>query len=274
MSDPHNPDDPRQQGDQGAPAGGPDAGSPWSGGYQQPDPNQPRYDQGQPQYGQTPYGQPQYGQPQYGQPQYGQSPAYGQPPTGASPYGQPGAEQPGPYTGPSQPQYGQQSYGDPQYGQPYGQPGQEQQPYGQPAYGAPGQQQYAQTSAGAPTAPGQDQFAGMNRPLRDRKPFRIAVVGGVVAIVVIVLAITAFVAPGFAVNKELNQSAVQDGVKSILEKDYQATEVGGVSCPDGQKVEKGKSFDCTATVAGAQQKVTITFLDDNGRYEVGRPTAN
>ncbi len=242
MSDPHNLEDPRQQGDQSAPAGGPDAGSPWSGGYPQPDPNQPRYDQGQPQYGQTPYGQPQYGQPQYGQPQYGQ----------------------------------------PQYRQPYGQPGHEQQPYGQqapgtygqPSYGAPGQQPYAQASTGGPTTPGQDQFTGMNRPLRDRKPFRIAVVGGVVAIVVIVLAITAFVAPGFAVNKELNQSAVQDGVKSILEKDYQATEVGGVSCPDGQKVEKGKSFDCTATVAGAQQKVTITFLDDNGRYEVGRPTAN
>lgn len=272
MSDPHHPDDPRQQGDQGAPAGGPDAGSPWSGGYQQPDPNQPQYGQGQPQYGQTPYGQPQYGQ----------SPVYGQPPSGSSPYGQPGSEQPGPYTGPSQPQYGQQPYSEPQYGQPYGQPGYEQQSYGQqapgaygqPAYGAPGQQPYGQAPTGGPVTPGQDQFAGMNRPLRDRKPFRIAVVGGVVAIVVIVLAITAFVAPGFAVNKELNQSAVQDGVKSILEKDYQATEVGGVSCPDGQKVEKGKSFDCTATVAGAQQKVTITFLDDNGRYEVGRPTAN
>ncbi len=114
----------------------------------------------------------------------------------------------------------------------------------------------------------------MSRPLRDRKPFQIAVLGGIVAIIVVVLAITAFVAPGFAVSKELKQSAVQDGVKSILEKDYQATEVSTVSCPNGQKVQKGKTFDCTATIAGAQQKVTVTFLDDSGRYEVGRPTAN
>ena len=99
-------------------------------------------------------------------------------------------------------------------------------------------------------------------------------IGGVVALVVVVLAITAFWAPGFAVTTELSRSAAENGVRSVLLRDYQATDVSAVSCPDGQKVKKGSTFVCSATIAGAQQRVTVTFLDDNGTYQVGRPAPN
>jgi hypothetical protein len=203
----------------------------------------------------------QYGQGQYGPQAYGQHPPqYGAPP-GQAPWGQQGyGQQP--------PQYGQQPYGQqpPQYGQqPYGQqppPQYGQQPYGQQPYGQ---------SAGS--APGQDAFASM-APSKARRPMMLGVIGGVVALVVVILAITAFWAPGFAVTTELSRSAAENGVRSVLVRDYQATDVSSVRCPDGQKVEKGSSFRCSATIAGAQQQVTVTFLDDNGTYQVGRPAPN
>ncbi|WP_299572593.1 DUF4333 domain-containing protein [uncultured Williamsia sp.] len=210
-------------------------------------------------------------QGQYGQPAYGQQPPpqYG-PPPGQAPWGQPGYGQQG-YGqqgyGQQPPQYGQQGYGQPpQYGQqPYGQAPTAQQPYGQ----APTTQQpYGQ----APAA-GQDAFASM-APSKGRRPKLLAAIGGVVALVVVILAITAFWAPGFLVTTELSRSAAESGVKSVLVRDYQATDVSTVSCPDGQRVQKGSSFRCSVSIAGAQQQVTVTFLDDNGTYQVGRPAPN
>lgn len=208
------------------------------------DPSRPS-DQGQ--HGLQPpqqYGQPT-GQQAWGQPAYGQQPQQ---------YGQP-------------PQYGQQAWGQqpPQYGQ---------QPYGQqpPQYG---QQPYGQQPYGQPTAPasGQDAFASM-APSKARRPALLGVIGGVAALVVVILAITAFWAPGFLVTTELSRSAAESGVKSVLVRDYQATDVSSVSCPNGQKVQKGSSFRCSVSIAGAQQQVTVTFLDDNGTYQVGRPAPN
>lgn len=214
------------------------------GPYGQPPYGQPAPQQYGPPAGQAPWGQPAYGQqpPQYGQQAYGQQP----PQYGQQAYGQ----QP--------PQYGQQPHGQqpPQYGQqPYGQAPGAQQPYGQPA------------------APGHDAFASMS-PSKPRRPLLLGVIGGAVALVVVVLAVTAFWAPGFAVTTELSRSAAESGVKSVLVRDYQATDVSTVSCPDGQKVQKGSSFRCSVSIAGAQQQVTVTFLDDNGTYQVGRPAPN
>ncbi|MEH3155104.1 MAG: DUF4333 domain-containing protein [Gordonia paraffinivorans] len=196
-------------------------------------------------------------QGQYGPAQGHQQPQQYGPPTGQSTWGQPAYGQ-------QSPQYGQQPYGQPpQYGQqPYGQPPQ----YGQQPYGQPYGQQTAPPS-------GQDAFASM-APSKGRRPALFGVIGGVVALVVVILAITAFWAPGFAVTTELSRSAAENGVRSVLVRDYQATDVSNVRCPDGQKVAKGSSFRCSATIAGAQQQVTVTFLDDNGTYQVGRPAPN
>lgn len=207
--------------------------------YQQPTGQQPQYQPYPPteQYGQpgeAQYGQPQYGQPQYGQPQYGQ-PQYGQPQ-----YGQPG-------------QYGQQ----PQYGQP-GQFGQQPDQYGQ----QPGQ--YGTFPAG-----GED---GSKRSLGV-----IGAVLGVLALVIVaVVLVLGFWKPGFFVTTKLDVNAAQSGVQQILTDEsngYGAKNVRDVKCNNGQspEVKKGATFDCEVSIDGTKREVTVTFQDDKGTYEVGRP---
>ncbi|WHU49467.1 DUF4333 domain-containing protein [Gordonia sp. L191] len=213
------------------------------------------------QFGQTPqftqgqaYGPPQ----QFGQPQpYGQQPGQASAPYGAeaqAPYGgpaqQPGApygQQPGttPYGAQSQP--GTAGFG--QFNQPQpGQPG----PYG--AYGAPG-----------------DQFAGMAAPTQKKGLWRgLIAVGAVLIVAAIAIVVTGWL---WWWPRELDQTAAQNGVKQVLTEQYQASDVSDVSCPSGQKVKKGNSFTCTATVGGQKQNVKVTFLDDDGKYQVARPTS-
>lgn len=258
-NDPNNPSNPGspdqwQQGQQPDPWSQTSHQAPGAGGQSGQPPQGPPPQQGwgqQPpqQYSpqQPPANYPQQQPGGYGQPtQYGQQPGQFGPPPGQ--YGQqPGGQQFGP------PQGQQNEYGQPnQYGQP-GQPGQSGQ-YGQPGY-----------TVG-------DQFSAMTPP-KSRKNLPLFIGAGVVALVAVVLAVTAFLAPGFAVTKVLSQDAAQQGVKTVLETDYQAKDVQNVKCPKDKEIKKGDSFTCTATVAGANQQVKITFLDDDGKYEVGQPTA-
>ncbi|MFW0785729.1 DUF4333 domain-containing protein [Gordonia sp. CPCC 206044] len=274
MTEPHDPTQPTgrppQSGETGPSEGEgvqPETGSPAPGG-QEPfgqqtygEPNQGDPGQGQQAaWGQQSYGQPAYGQQPYGAPQPEQTPG-GPDPYAQQPYGQQ------PY--PQQP-YGQQPYGQPQYGnqQQYG--GQQ---YGQQPYG---QQQFGQPTQGQPTAPGQfggDQFASMATPARKYGNRNLLLIGGGLAVLIAaILLVTAFVVPGWA-PKKISQDAVQDGVKKILTEDYQAADVTEVQCPSGQKVDDGASFTCTATVGGQKQTVTITFVGDDGKYEVSRPAS-
>lgn len=194
--------------------------------------------------------QPDYSQPQ--QPQY----------PGPEQYGQPAYPQPG-----QPPQYGQvPGYGQqPQYGQPgqppqYGQPGQYPQP-GQ--YGAPGQfGQY-----GVPGASGESK----------RSMATIGgIVGGLVVLLLLVIGILGFWKPGWFVTTKLDIDKAQSGVEQILTdktNGYGATKVTGVKCNNGENptVKKDSTFDCEVTIDGTKRKVTVTFKDDKGTYEVGRP---
>ena len=85
------------------------------------------------------------------------------------------------------------------------------------------------------------------------------------------LAIPAVLASGLFSSKTLDQTAAEDGVEQIVTESYGARSVSGVSCPSGQQVKKGDSFECSLTVDGTAKKVTVTFTDDDGTYEVGRP---
>lgn len=256
------PDDPRAW--QDAPQAGDDSAWARPGAGQAPHPGPvhpgPPSDYGgagdpQPDTRQQGYEQPGYGTPAYGAGEYGQQP------------------------------YTQQGYGYPQQG--YGAPGHPQQGYGaagyaQPAYGNPAAAYGDGQWRGHPDADAQqaDPTASFGRPAGEaaapRSPWRqrrAVLIGGVVTVVVAVLAVTAFWVPGFLVTDKLSGSAAESGVRTILTTDYQATDVSDVRCPDGQKVARGGTFRCTVTIAGAQQQVTVTFLDDEGTYEVGRPTA-
>ncbi|HVV14783.1 DUF4333 domain-containing protein [Amycolatopsis sp.] len=209
------------------------------------------------QWGQTPQGPtptpqsggfPAQGYPQQPQPGYGQQPQYGQQP----PYGQPQYGQ--------QPPYGQQ----PQYGQPQYDPSQQQYggqypPAQQPYYGQqPGQYDYGRQAGFG--APGQE---------KKKSGKLLWIIIAVLVVIVAALGVTGFWKPGFFVKQVLSQSAVQDGVKSMLSQ-YGKTP-SAVSCPADQEVKAGTTFTCTATIDGQQQQITVTVLDSDGKYQVGRP---
>jgi Domain of unknown function (DUF4333) len=206
-----------------------------------------QYGQDQPAYGQQPgYGQ-QYGQPgqgqQYGQPGQGQQ--YGQPGQGQQ-YGQPG----------QQPYPGQQAY--PGYGQQYGQPGQQ---YGGPT-SQPFQSPYQQQQGGYPPAPAPAPKKSSALPWVLLVIGLLVIAGGVVA----VLALT-----GRLGKTTFDNTAVQRGVETILTGSYGLENVSNVSCPAGQEVKTGSTFDCTVTIDNQQRTVTITVKSDEGEYEVSQP---
>ncbi|WP_046300866.1 MULTISPECIES: DUF4333 domain-containing protein [unclassified Mycobacterium] len=197
----------------------------------------------------TPQQYPQY--PQQGAypsapqqyPGYPQPEQYGQP----SPYGQPG-------------QYGQPS--------PYGQPGQ----YGQPSpYGQPGQPgQYGQY----PQQPGQYPAPGT----ATKRPSGMvsSVLAGCVGVAVLVLLVLGFWKPGFFVTTKLDIDKAQEGVQQILADQtngYGAKNVKDVRCNNGQSpvVKQGDTFNCEVSIDGTKRQVTVTFQDNSGTYEVGRP---
>ena len=258
-SDPTQPW-PGQQPDQGAdqPAGDAAATQGWQpptsgAGQQAPGSEQPAWQQ-PPAY--TPQQYPQYQQPtqpptyspqQYPQEQYGHQPTQ---------YDPAAYQQPGQYSQPGG--YGQQQYGQPgAYGQQPGQYGQQPGQYGQ-FPGAPG------------FTPGPE--GGSKRSM--------AVIGGVVGalvlVIVVVVAVLGFWKPGFFVTTKLDVNAAQTGVEQILTDEtngYGAQNVNDVKCNGGVSptVKKGDTFNCEVSIDGTKRQVTVTFQDDSGTYEVGRP---
>ncbi|MGY4712131.1 DUF4333 domain-containing protein [Mycolicibacterium sp. CBM1] len=182
-------------------------------------------------------------------PQYGQQPAQGYPQQGYQPA-----------------EYNPAAYGQPgQYGQPpYPQPGPYGQPYGQyPPQGQPGQ--YAPYPQ-----PGGEEMA-------KRSTAVIGTVAGVLAAIVIaVVLVLGFWKPGFFVTTKLDITKAQQGVQQILTDEtngYGAKNVKDVKCNNGQNptVKKGDTFNCEVSIDGTKRQVTVTFQDNNGTYEVGRP---
>ena len=257
-------------------------------GPQGPDQTQPWPGQDQPSSDPShqPSSDPSHQQPAWQQPTPGQDqPTWQQQPPAYSPQQYPSYQQPGqqagqqPYTPPQQypptEQFGQQpgqeytQQGYPQYGQQPGQYGQPPGQYGQPP-GQYGQQpgQYGQYPQFGPT----ESAEGSKRSL--------AVVGGVIgllaALVVAVVAVLGFWKPGFFVTTKLDVNAAQSGVQQILTDEsngYGAKNVKDVKCNNGESptVKKGDTFDCEVSIDGTKRQVTVTFQDNNGTYEVGRP---
>ncbi|MGW4366547.1 DUF4333 domain-containing protein [Nocardia takedensis] len=186
------------------------------------------------QWGQS---QPQWGQQQ---PQTGGQPQqqWGQPQTGAQPQQQ---------WGQSQPQWGQQ----PQQPQDWNQ--QPQQQWGQQP-NQWGQNQPAQPVPPSGGGKGKGLFIGLGL-------LAVVVIGAVVALVVVLTS-----------KDKLDQAAVQDGVKKVLTDSYGIQDVADVSCPAGQEVKVDATFECTLKVSGEQKKVNIKITNENGTYEVGRPS--
>ncbi|MGH3678467.1 MAG: DUF4333 domain-containing protein [Mycobacterium sp.] len=227
---------------------GPDQTQPWPGQDQpssEPSNQPPAWQQPAPGGDQPTTEPPAWQQPPaYPPQQYPSYPQPGQqpyPPQQYPPTEQFGQQPPAEYNPSAYPQYGQ-------YGQQYGQPGQ----YGQ--YAPPGSEQ------------------GSKRSL--------AVVGTVVgllaALIVAVVLVLGFWMPGFFVTTKLDVTSAQSGVEQILTDEangYGAKNVEDVTCNNGQSptVKKGDTFNCEVSIDGTNRQVTVTFQDDDGTYEVGRP---
>ncbi|MBM4510198.1 DUF4333 domain-containing protein [Rhodococcus hoagii] len=184
--------------------------------------------------------------------QWQQSQAWGQP--------HQGAPNPGPAQqwGPAPQGWPQQNPGQQQWGAP-----------GQPQWG-PGNQGMAQ---GYPQQFGQpgNQWAPPQQGPRQGGGKTMLWVGiGVAAVVVV--ALVGWLLTSALGGKTLDEQAAQRGVEQIVTESYGARSVTGVSCPSGQKVEKGASFECSLTVDGSPKSVKVTFTDGEGTYEVSRPS--
>ncbi|MBB5917047.1 hypothetical protein BJY24_005959 [Nocardia transvalensis] len=236
------PNDPTQQwGGQQQPSGPAGPTQQWGG--QQQGAAQPTQQWGGQQGGGQPWAQSQPGQPQPGQPQPGQPQAGQQ------------------WNQPPQPQWGQQS--SPSWPQ--------QQPPQQQAW-EPTQQQWGQPPQqwGAQQPPGQQWPQQPDLQVTKAKKSKKGplLVGGAVLVIVVVAVVLGFV---FLSSDKLDNKAVQDGIQKVLKDSYGIDDVQEVTCPSGQKVDVGKTFDCTLKVGGEQKKVTVKITKDDGTYEVGRP---
>jgi hypothetical protein len=200
----------------------------------------------EPAYAPTQYAQPQ---PYPGPPQFPQGQEFGQQPTQYAQPGQPG--QPGQY---QPPQYGQQF--SPTEG------------YGQPGQCTPPCAQYGE----GPSWPAAGAAEGSRSSVKT-----LGLIGGVVAAIVIaVVLVLCFWWPGWAVTTKLDHNAAQRDVGKILTDQtngYAVKSADNINCNNGQdpEVKKGTHFTCDVSVDGQHKQVTVTFLDNNGTYEVGRP---
>ena len=127
--------------------------------------------------------------------------------------------------------------------------------------------------------PGSTASTARRAPRRARSG-RWRVIGGVIgllaAIIVAVVLVLGFWKPGFFVTTKLDVNAAQTGVQQILTDEtngYGAKNVKDVKCNNGQNptVKKGDTFNCEVSIDGTKRQVTVTFQDDKGTYEVGRP---
>jgi hypothetical protein len=259
---------------------GPDPTQPWQPPRQGEEQHSTGGEPAQEAAWQQPYGEQQTWQaPAYtphAYPQY-QQPGQTYPPSEQFPQTTPGYQQPD--------QYGQST----QYGQPghYGQPGQYPQPgqYGQPGQYPQQPGQYGQP--GYPPQPGQygppgqyPQQPGPYGPPPGRSRRSTALIGTVIGvfatIVIAVVLVLGFWAPGFFVTTKLDVNKAQAGVQQILTDEtngYGAKNVKDVKCNNGQNptVKKGDTFSCDVSIDGSRRHVTVTFQDNKGTYEVGRP---
>jgi hypothetical protein len=159
-------------------------------------------------------------------------------------------------------------------------------PQTEPYPGAAPQYQYGQPAGydpGAAYAPPGGQFpetpaATEGEPAKGskRSAALLSIIGALLVLVVAAVAVTGFWKPGFFVTTKLDINKAQQGVQNILTDQvngYGVKDVKDVKCNKGENptVKKGGSFDCDATVDGQHKKVTVTFQDDSGTYEVGRP---
>lgn len=142
-------------------------------------------------------------------------------------------------------------------------------PYGQPnPYPFPPPAPYA----GPPYGPG-------GHPGRPRSKQTRTLVWGGVGLAAVVLGaglVIGLCNPDLVSTKKLDVQAAESEIQRVLTDDitgYGDKNVADVKCNNGENVtiKQGSSFTCQVSVDGTSRRLTATFLDNNGNFDVGRP---
>ncbi|MDN5860705.1 MAG: DUF4333 domain-containing protein, partial [Pseudonocardia sp.] len=153
-----------------------------------------------------------------------------------------------------------------------GQPPPPQQQWGGPP--PPTQQQWGGQQPWNPGGqPGFGQAPDLGRAAAGGRSKLPLILGVVVVLLIAGAAVLLFWYPGFLAPKVFDEQAVAEGVTTVLTRDYGLQNVTGVTCPADTAVKAGATFTCDVTIDGDASKVEIKILDDQGKYEVGRPAA-
>ncbi|QIS18521.1 DUF4333 domain-containing protein [Nocardia terpenica] len=70
----------------------------------------------------------------------------------------------------------------------------------------------------------------------------------------------------------LDPTTVEVAIVSVLRRDYGIDDVSNVRCPVSMPVRRGASYSCALSVGGEGKHVTVHVTDDQGAYEVSRPS--
>lgn len=79
-------------------------------------------------------------------------------------------------------------------------------------------------------------------------------------------------APSTKAPRTLNSTSAENGIAQVITKSYGAEDVTDVECPDDIPVIAESTFIRDLSIGGEGKQVTVTFTDENGTYEVGRPS--
>lgn len=74
-----------------------------------------------------------------------------------------------------------------------------------------------------------------------------------------------------SVRTMFDRKAMQTSVLRLLEDDYGIDRVQQVTCPRGEEVVDGNTFQCTAVIDGKAKQIEITVTGDEGQYVVSHP---
>ncbi|OBA82970.1 hypothetical protein A9W99_09430 [Mycobacterium sp. 1164966.3] len=128
-----------------------------------------------------------------------------------------------------------------------------------------------------PWPPFAQQYFPTPPPAPGRYPKRaLLLTAAVLSILLIaVLLILGFGAPGFFLTRQLDVHQAQAGIERVLvdPAGYRARNVDGVVCNGGRNptIKKGTTFTCEATIDSVRWQFPVRFTDNAGSYEIGQP---
>lgn len=82
-----------------------------------------------------------------------------------------------------------------------------------------------------------------------------------VALVVVLLALSAYYASVTGNEWTIDRASVEDAIGKGLKEKIPGLRVGSVACPDGIKVVEGTTFQCTAEIEGVQAPFSVTVSE-------------